>query len=699
MIRHAIACTQRRRIQAFLCLSLCSLYLSSDSLLAADPPKAPKKITYQDNIQPILREKCFACHDSDKLKGGLDVTSFTKLMEGGGSGAVVKPGDANGSRMLMVVSHKVQPFMPPKSDRLPQQTLDTIRLWIEQGALENAGSKAIALKPKTDVGLTSVVRGRPAGPPPMPLPGKLAHDPVLVTPRANAVTAMAANPWSPLVAVAGHRQVLLYNSDSLQLEGVLPFPYGLPAVLKFSRNGSLLLAAGGRGGQSGKAVVWSVLTGEKVVEVGDETDSVLAADISADQTQIALGGPNKLVRIYSTRDGEKIREIKKHTDWIYALEYSPDGVLLASADRNGGVFVWEAFTGREYFSLRGHTAAVTDVSWRDDSNVLATCSEDSTVRLWEMENGGQIRSWGAAGGGVESVRFSHDGRIATVGRDRLARIWDQAGAQKAITEPFPDLALRVAVTHDSAKMVAGDWTGLVRFFITADGKTAGAVTNNPPPVAEQFELAMKDLAARQATYDQAKSAADASSAALNQANANLAAAQKALADSTAAVAAATAAMNQAKAAAEQAKTVPAAAQAKIAAKETTLKAVAEAGAKIKAAADQAKNDAAMQAELASFQKLVAQATAEVEAARKALADANAAVTATAAKFTESQKALAAAQASAASAPKLVETRTAEVKAATAKSGASAAAFNDASASLLTATKAAVDKFKALPPKK
>ena len=144
----------------------------------------------------------------------------------------------------------------------------------------------------------------------------------------------------------------------------------MPHVLKFSRNGSLLLAGGGRGGKSGRVVVWSVTTGERVIEVGDETDAVLAADISPDQTQIALGGPSKVVRVYSTRTASCIHEIRKHTDWITALEFSPDGVLLATGDRNGGLFVWEAFTGREYFTLRGHTAAITELSWRLDGNVL-----------------------------------------------------------------------------------------------------------------------------------------------------------------------------------------------------------------------------------------------------------------------------------------------------------------------------------------
>src|SRR5580700_175677 len=85
------------RINSFRFL-LCVLCVAAvnHSLFAADKPGA-KKLNYQENILPILREKCLACHDSDKIKGGLDMTTYTKLMEGGGSGVVVKPGDGEGS--------------------------------------------------------------------------------------------------------------------------------------------------------------------------------------------------------------------------------------------------------------------------------------------------------------------------------------------------------------------------------------------------------------------------------------------------------------------------------------------------------------------------------------------------------------------------------------------------------------------------
>ena len=302
------------------------------------------------------------------------------------------------------------------------------------------------------------------------MPERLSRQPVVYTARAGAVTALAASPWAPLVAVAGQKQIVLYNSDTAQLLGVLPFPEGIAHVLKFSRSGSLLLAGGGVGGKAGVVVVYDVKTGKRVFEVGDELDVVLAADINEDHTRIALGGPGRVVRVFSTADGSLVHEIRKHTEWIYALEFSPDGVLLATADRAGGMFVWEAETAREYQNLAGHKGAITDVSWRIDSNVLASSSEDGAIKLWEMDGGKEIKNWAAHGGGVSSIEFARDGKLVSVGRDRLTKIWDGNGAAIRELVAFGDIATEVAITHDGARVVAGDWLGEVRLSQAADGK-------------------------------------------------------------------------------------------------------------------------------------------------------------------------------------------------------------------------------------
>ena len=678
----------RRLLMRLSCLS--ALCLCASPASAADPKK-PAKINYDEHVLPILREKCIACHGPDKKSSGLQLHNYQAVMQGGSGGAVVKPGDPDGSPLYLVVAHKAEPFMPPKSAQLPKDVADLLQTWIAGGALENSGSKAVAMKPKADISLSSVVRGKPAGPPPMP-PNTLPVDPIVRTSRANAVTALVANPWSPLVAVGGQKQVLLYNSDTLDLLGVLPFPEGTPHVLKFSRNGLLLLAGGGHDGKSGKVVVWSVTTGERIIAVGEETDAILAADISPDQTQIALGGPSKMIRLFSTKDGKMVNEIKKHTDWVTAIEYSPDGVLLATGDRNGGLFVWEAYTAREYFSLRGHTACITDVSWRPDGNVLASSSEDTTVRLWEMENGGQIKGWGAHGAGAECVRYGRDGRLVTAGRDRVVKLWDGNGGLQRQFEALPDLALRTTFTHDGARVVGGDWTGTLKVWETADGRPVGKLSANPMTLAERIKAAVEELAARQVARDELNAAAAASQATAKKAAADLAAGHKAVADRVAQAKAAQDNLAKAKDAFEKVKVARDLADSEAKARQVQAVAFAEAAAKVKDTADKSKGDAAMTAAASRSLSIANQVAAEAATAqRAALEQTNAAKSAEAALATAQQAATAAA-ASATAAPKTVEALTAAVQAAEAKATADKAAAN-AAARALADTAARVERLK------
>ena len=445
-----------------------------------------KKPTYDEDVLPILKQHCVSCHGNDKQKSGLNLATFAALKAGGSSGEVIQPGNAGKSRLYTLTTHTEEPKMPPSGQKIPEVQIKILEEWIVQGGRENSGSKStMPEKPKVDIGLASVGKGKPQGPPPMPKPGVLNGDPLTKARRPGAVLAMAASPWAPLLAIGGQKQILMYNSDTGEFLGALPFEQGQINSLKFSRNSKFLLAAGGRGGASGKAVLFEVETGKKITEVGIETDALLSADISADQKLIAVGSPSKLVRICNTADGTVASEIKKHTDWVTAVEFSPDGVLLATGDRNGGLFVWESATGREFHSLRNHTAMITDLSWRADSNVLASSSEDGTVKLWEMENGGNIKNWAAHPGGAAAVKFSHDGRLSSIGRDKIAKVWNGDGGLLKQFEAFADLGLKVAFNQDDSKVIGGDWTGAVNTWQVADAKRIAQNDTNPPPKAER----------------------------------------------------------------------------------------------------------------------------------------------------------------------------------------------------------------------
>lgn len=509
-----------------LALMASILLVASASTQAAD-----EKITYADHVQPIFRAKCFACHNPDKKSGGLDLTNYTAMKEGGSSGDVVEAGDADSSYLWLLVNHESEPYMPPKADKLPDEMLAVIKAWIVGGALDTKSSKAVVRpKAKMEFALSFGSTGRPDGPP--PLPTRLSLQPIVHTERTTAVNSIATSPWAPLVAISGQKQILLYNTKTLELAGTLAFPEGEPHVLKFSRSGHLLLAGGGQGAAAGRVVVFNVKNGERIFEIGDELDAVMGADISSDHRFIALGGPQKVVRVFSTETSEVVYEIRKHTDWVSAVSFSPDGVLLATGDRNGGVFVWEADTGREYLGLKGHTGRITGFSWRADSNVVASASEDASVRLWEMENGKQIKSWGAHGGGTASVDFTRDGEIVTAGRDKTVKLWKGDGAAIRTFEAFGDLALATAYCDETKRVIGGDWTGLVRVWNAADGKRLTELSTNPMTLESRLALAQTDVGKVSADQKAKQAAYTTAQEKVTAATAQLAAGQKKLADAT-----------------------------------------------------------------------------------------------------------------------------------------------------------------------
>ena len=657
-----------------------TLTLSTLALLPGLAFADAKNPTYNDDVLLVIRQHCAGCHGADKQKGGLNLATYGVAMQGGSSGAVVALGNPDKSRLYTMSAHKEEPVMPPSKTKIPDAQLAVLRLWIEQGGKETATSMvSVAVKPKVEIGLKSVGKGKPDGPPPMPLAGKLKLDPVVRARRPGAVLGLATSPWAPLVAVGGQKQVILYHADTGDMLGVLPFEYGQINSIKFSRNAKFLLVAGGRGGLSGKAVLYNVETGEKVTEVGSaETDAVLTADVSADQTMIAVGTTTRMVRVYATADGAVLSAIKKHTDWVTAVEFSPDGVLLATADRNGGAFVWEAATAREFHTLRGHTAMITEVSWRADSNLLATGSLDGTVRLWEMENGGQVKNWPAHPPGVEGVRFSMDGRLASTGRDKLTKLWDANGGMQKQFAAMPDIGLRVAVSHDNTKVVGGDWSGAIQLWNLADAKLIAQVDTNPAPMAEQIKAAevavaatevkakqqAEALAAAQAKVTAATAGVAAVTANLTKATADLAAAQKGVTDHTAAAAALTAQLPAVKAVADKQAAAVGVATNKAVALEVTAPIAADVLKRIAEAATKAPQNPDLAAAGKAAADANAKQQADLVAGRKALLDATAVGKAAADKLAAHAKGIADNQAAAAEAQKKVVALTPTIKPAT-----------------------------------
>ena len=111
-------------------------------------PQDQTQPLFETHIQPLLANKCVDCHQGDEAKGGLRLDQLIHLYEGGTSGPILEPGNAQKSFLFHITASKE---MPPASHDTPltMEELELLRIWIESGAKAKQAVDLTALKQKT----------------------------------------------------------------------------------------------------------------------------------------------------------------------------------------------------------------------------------------------------------------------------------------------------------------------------------------------------------------------------------------------------------------------------------------------------------------------------------------------------------------------------------------------------------------------
>ena len=111
-------------------------------------PQDQTQPLFETHIQPLLANKCIDCHQGDEAKGGLRLDQLIHLYEGGTSGPILEPGNAQKSFLFHITASKE---MPPASHDTPltMEELELLRIWIESGAKAKQAVDLTALKQKT----------------------------------------------------------------------------------------------------------------------------------------------------------------------------------------------------------------------------------------------------------------------------------------------------------------------------------------------------------------------------------------------------------------------------------------------------------------------------------------------------------------------------------------------------------------------
>ena len=190
----------------------------ASALGAAAPPQPPAAATidYQRQVHTILAAQCLGCHSAERRSGGLSLASYADALEGGRSGAAIRPGNAAGSLLMGRISGQVPPSMPLGKPALSIGDVATIRLWIDEGARATPASAAAAPKWEAPLALE-----RPA------IPDVVR--PGWTTPVDRFTAAYLAGTGSPLPELVG--DAAFARRAFLDIWGLLPPPDDLRAFI------------------------------------------------------------------------------------------------------------------------------------------------------------------------------------------------------------------------------------------------------------------------------------------------------------------------------------------------------------------------------------------------------------------------------------------------------------------------------------
>ena len=211
--------------------------LSLPAAAAAQQP-APR-VDFRRDVQPILRDRCYACHGPEAQMNGFRLDRRADALRGG-SQTVIGPGNAEGTLLYRRLVETAASVRMPPTGPLPPAEIAVIKAWIDQGVEWPDDLAGIPATPPVDPAaerLTALIRDGDRG----------AVDAFLQA-SPGAVRARASGGTTPLMAAALYgdadlmKRLMAMGADqhASNVSGATALMWALPGTAKMR----LLLDAG-----------------------------------------------------------------------------------------------------------------------------------------------------------------------------------------------------------------------------------------------------------------------------------------------------------------------------------------------------------------------------------------------------------------------------------------------------------------------
>ena len=217
-----------------------------------------------------------------------------------------------------------------------------------------------------------------------------------------------------------------------------------------------------------------------VLRVASPVASVLFA--RTNPTAVVRTQDHRL-RVLSLPDGKELRAIDYGERRVVAVDLSADGSKVALGDWAGVVSVWATTSGQLLHEHRLPKYAGI-LTFSPDGRKLATAPQGDAVRILDAATGALVSTLGSPVGGTMTLVFSRDGRwVATGDGDTVVRIHDATtGKEAASNREFLMVPLIVTFSADSATVFAASGDKFVTIIDASTGKTIRKLERTTQPM-------------------------------------------------------------------------------------------------------------------------------------------------------------------------------------------------------------------------
>jgi hypothetical protein len=454
------------------------LLLTPQAVLAQEPGAKKGRVSFINDVAPILKETCFACHDSKKRKGKLDMTTYENFRKGGINDDPITPENPEDSRIIEMLTSTGADRMPPKEagEALPKAKIDRIAQWIKEGAKLDQG-----IDEKADLLRELRIRWKP------PAPFKTYPSPAVIN-------ALAFTPDDKKLVAGAYHELTVWDVATGKLEKRVSTRAQRAKALAFLPDGKLAVA-GSRPGEEGDVRIYDLNAPGKVEngvtildgvndpkvlikELFETDDEVLCLAVSPDGKKLAAAGCDRLVKVWDLSEGyddAKLEQsIENHADWVFGVTFSPDGKYLLTASRDKTAKVWDLKAKELVLTFPDHQNAVYGVAVKADGKVGYSVGEDNQLRFFNaVGEGKQIRAVPGHTKAVTRVAYHADPKtplLATCSADGTVKLWnpDNGTAVRTLTG-HNDWLYALAISTKGTLIAAAGYNGEVRIWKTADG--------------------------------------------------------------------------------------------------------------------------------------------------------------------------------------------------------------------------------------